>query len=203
MATGTRRSANVKPVAPALYRFDIRQFERMIDAGVFRDEDHVELLEGVLVAKMTKHQPHNISVSQTGGALRVALPAGWHVAEEKPVLINRRNRPEPDIAVIRGRPGDYPVQPPGPKDIALLVEVAETSYAQDRGLKWRRYAAARIPCYWIINLATKQVEVYSSPAGRGKSARYATCTTFAATDEVPVVVEGVEVGRVRAADLLA
>lgn len=201
MATGSRHQATAN--APALYRFDVGQVDRMIDAGVFRDEDHVELLEGVLVAKMTKHQPHNISVGKAANALRRTVPAGWTISEEKAVLINRRTRPEPDIAVIRGSFDDYPVRPPGPKDIAILVEVSDSTYRQDRGLKWRLYASARVALYWIVNLATRQVEVYSAPTGRGKSASYAACTTFAATDEVPVVVEGVEVGRVRAADLLA
>jgi Uma2 family endonuclease len=199
MATGTHRQATSKPAAPALYRFDVEQFERMIDAGVFREGDHVELLGGLLVGTMTKNEPHNFAVDQAGDKLRATVPAGYFVREEKSLTLGRSWRPEPDIAVFRGVREDLRNRAYGASDVVLLVEVADTTYAQDRGPKWRRYAAARIPVYWIINLATRQVEVHSAPAGKGSSAHYATCATFAATDEVPVVVDGVEVGRIAAA----
>ena len=54
------RPATASGVVP--YRLTVRQFEKMIDAGIFRDEDHVELLGGLLVDKMVKHPPHNVAV---------------------------------------------------------------------------------------------------------------------------------------------
>ena len=89
------------------YRLTVRQFEKMIDAGVFRDEDHVELLGGLLVDKMVKHPPHNVAVGSLAALFRVLLGPGWFVNEEKSIQLGRWSRPEPDVAVIRGRLKDY------------------------------------------------------------------------------------------------
>ena len=197
MATITRPTTTTLPV----YRLTVRQFERMISANVFPEGDHVELLGGILVDKMTKHQPHNFTVGQAADSVRRVTPHGWHVIEEKSVALGRRWRPEPDLAVIRGDRTDYPDRLPGPGDIVLSVEVADTTYATDRGVKWRRYAAARVPIYGIINLPTRRVEVYSDPVGRGKTATYRVTASYGVADEVPVVIEGREVGRIAVKDI--
>jgi Uma2 family endonuclease len=183
------------------YRFSVRQFERMIDAGVFPDNARLELIAGILMTKMTKSDPHDVAVAEIGETLRELLTSGWVVREEKSVVLGKRDRPEPDVAVVRGRHSDYRRRAPGVADIAFIVEVADTSYAKDRGVKWSRYARAGIPTYWIVNLPARQVEVYSGPAIAGKSASYQKAVTFVLADEVPVVVDGQEVGRIPVKDL--
>ena len=199
MATDTKPAT-----APALslYRLTTRQFEAMCVAGVFPEGAHVELLGGRLVDKMTKHPPHVITLGATDDAVRRLLLPGWFVNVEQPIRLGRFWRPEPDLAVVRGRRHDYPKMPPGASDLALLVEVSDTTYAKDRGVKWRRYAAARVGIYWIVNLATKAVEVYTDPAGRGKSAAYRQCQVYGIDAEVPVVIDGREVGRIAVKDIL-
>ncbi len=184
------------------YRLTVGQFERMIDAGVFRDEDHVELLGGLLVDKMVKKPPHNVAVGSLAAELRGLLPAGWFVNEEKSIQLSRWSSPEPDVAVIRGRLKDYGGRNPTAKAIGIIAEVADSFYAKDRGEKWRQYAAAKIPVYWIVNLPQPQIEVYMSPAGRGKAARYGDCKIYGAGDQVPVILEGRELGRIAVQDVL-
>jgi Uma2 family endonuclease len=198
MATQTRASGS--GLVP--YRLSVRQFERMIDAGVFPEGARVELIGGLLVDKMTKNDPHDACVAQLGESLRPMLPAGWSVREEKSVVLGGRDRPEPDVAVVRGRPLDFFRRAPRPPDIGLLVEVADTTYVKDRGSKWHRYARAGTPYYWIVNLPARQVEVYSAPARVGKSATFRDVATYRITDEVPVIIEGSEVGRIPVKDLL-
>jgi hypothetical protein len=67
------------------------------------------------------------------------------IREEKPLLIGRYWAPKPDIAVLRGSDMTYVARHPRPRDVALLVEVSDTTYHRDRGRKWRRYAAAGVP----------------------------------------------------------
>ena len=192
-----RSSSGIVP-----YRLTVRQFERMIDAGVFRDEDHVELLGGLLVDKMVKKDPHNFSVGELGEALREILKPDWMVREEKSVVLGRFWRPEPDIAVARGPGTRYRSSAPRRADLGLLAEVADASYPNDRGMKWRRYAAAGVAVYWILNLPQRQLEVYSVPSGRGKLAAYRDVQLFGPDDEVPVILEGRERGRIKIGDLL-
>lgn len=184
------------------YRLSVRQFERMIDAGIFPDGAHVELLAGILVNKMTKNDPHDFAVGQLAENLRSLLAAGWTVREEKSVVLGKRDRPEPDIAVARGQHRDYARRAPRPADVLMLVEVADTSYAKDRGVKWSRYARAGIPVYWIVNLTTQEIEVCSTVVGVGKTAGYRDVAKFGVGGKVPVVIDGQEVGRVAVKELI-
>ena len=95
--------------------------------------------------------------------VRATLPRIWG-RKEDPVRIPDFDEPEPDVAVVRGNRDDYRDRIPEPKDIVLLVEVAESTLVRDQGEKRRAYANGGILDYWIINLVARQVEGYSNPA---------------------------------------
>ena len=198
--TTTQSPANDARWKP--YRLSVRQFLAMIDAGIFPHDAHVELLGGVLVQMMTKGDPHDYTLGMVAEELRRSTPDGWVLREDKSLQLNRRSRPEPDVAIVRGPLQQYRKRTPHASETALVVEVAESSYAYDRGEKWRAYAAAKIPIYWIVNLEKRQIEVYSDPAGRGKNASYREAATFGAEAEVPVFIDSREVGRLRVKDIL-
>jgi Putative restriction endonuclease len=88
------------------------------------------------------------------------------------------------------------------EDLALLVEIADSSYAKDSGPKLRRYAASRIPVYWIVDLSRRIIEFRTQPYGKGKHAGYGRCDVYLEHDQIPVVLDGVEVGRLAVVDLL-
>jgi hypothetical protein len=133
------------------YRFDVRQFRRMMAAGVFADQK-VELVAG-RVFPVTDRPPHISAVENLHDAIRPMLPSDrWTIREEKPVSFSRFWEPIPDIAVLRGHKSVYKTRLPRPSDVALLIEVSETTYHRDRGPKWRRYAAAGIPVSVIVRL---------------------------------------------------
>jgi Putative restriction endonuclease len=81
---------------------------------------------------------------------------------------------------------------------ALLIEVAETTLDQDRGKKLAAYARGGIPVYWIVNLVDRQVEVYTGPRSDG----YANGVDFTTGLNVPVVVDGIEIGQIAVSDIL-
>jgi Uma2 family endonuclease len=83
-----------------------------------------------------------------------------------------------------------------------MVEVADSSLELDRTTKQRIYARAKIPIYWIVNLIDRQVEVYTNPTGAGAQAKYRNRRIFAENGEVPVVLNGQEVGRIAVRELL-
>jgi Uma2 family endonuclease len=195
--TQSRSSSGVVP-----YRLTVRQFERMIDAGIFRDEDHIELLGGRLVDKMTTNDPHDLAVDQLGAILTLGLPIEWIARQEKSVILGRFWRPQPDIVVARGPRKRYGSGAPRAADLGMLIEVADSSYAKDRGKKWQKYAACGVRVYWIVNLPLRQIEVYTSPSGRGKSAGYKDVQIYGADDEVPLIIEGRELGRITVRDVL-
>jgi Uma2 family endonuclease len=201
----TTSSANARPSTKSglvPYRLTVRQFKRMIDARIFSDDERVELLGGVLVDSMTKNDPHNFTVGELGEALRVIVKRERVVREEKSIVLGRYSRPEPDLAIARGPRSRYRVVSPTPLDLELLIDVADTTYAIDRGKKWTQYAASRIPVYWIVNLPERRVEVYSEPSGRGKAASYQSTVMYGPDDKVPVVLQGRELGQLKVREIL-
>jgi len=183
------------------YRLSVRQFELMIDAGVFDDGARVELIAGLLVDTRAKNDPHDAAVTQIAEKLRGVLPSAWTIHEEKSVVLGKRDRPEPDIAVVHGKPLDFFTRAPRSAEVGMLNEVADTSHAKNRGAKWNRDASASISSYWIVNLPARQIEVYSTIVGAGKSAAYRDGFVYGLDAEMPVVLEGREVGRILVKEL--
>lgn len=151
------------------YRLSVRQVERMLDAGVFPDGSRFELIDGRLVQRTTKHEPHNFCVDNLAKRLETLVRPLAYVREEKSLKSGRWHWPEPDIHVVRGRRADYRAQGPRARDVPLIIEVADTTYAKYRGRKWRLYALVGIPAYRIVRLPERVVEVYVSPHGRGRA----------------------------------
>jgi len=200
------QAAHARPIGSGIipYRVTVREFERMIDAGVFPESAHIELLTGILSEmpdKMTKNHRHDYVIAVLAERLRALIGTGWIVREEKAIQLGTHWRPEPDLAVARGPHSRYGTGHPKAADLALLVEAADASYEKDRGLKLRRYAAAGIAMYWIVNIARRQVEVFSEPSGRGASATYRDNKIFRSGDVIPVVIEGRETGRIPVDDI--
>jgi Uma2 family endonuclease len=186
-------------IVPELYRLTVDQYERMVEAGILTENDRVELINGLLRTKMSKNTPHILATKTGLRALAPIIGNGWHAAKEDPIRIPARNaEPEPDLSVVRGLPEDYAQRVPEPYDIALVVEVSESTLDYDRIEKLLVYAAARIPTYWIINLIDRQVEVYSDPGPDD----YRSRQIYRPGDLVAVVIDGVEIGRIAVIDLL-
>ncbi len=184
------------------YRLTVEQFEKMIDAGVFPDRPRVELLGGVLFRNMTKNDPHNFAVGFMGSVLNRLLEPAWLAQEEKPVILGKFWRPEPDIAVIRGPRERYRKRAPRNEDPGLLIEVCDATYSKDRGIKYRGYAAAGVGTYWIVNLPQKRIEVYSQPSGQGKTAAFQEAKSYGTNGEVPLILDGQERGRIAVNDVV-
>lgn len=184
-----------------IYRLSVDQYRRMIEQGILTPEDRVELLEGVLVPKMAINPPHRIATRLVRVALERILPPGWYADQQQPIA-TAESVPEPDVAVIRGETTDYPDRHPGPDDLALVVEVADSSPARDQAEKKRIYARSGIAVYWLVNLPARRIEVYSDPTGPADAPDYRAWRDYGTEDMVPVVVAGRELARLAVRDLL-
>jgi Uma2 family endonuclease len=172
----------------------------MIQAGILREDDPVELLEGWIVCKMTRNPPHDVAVALAGAMLIRLLPHGWHVRQQSAITTDD-SEPEPDVAVVRGDARRYRGRHPGPSDVVAVMEVADTSLTRDRIDKASIYGRAGVPVYWIVNLSEGKVEVYSDPTGPGPSAGYRARTDFTRGQSVPLRTGGQDL-IVRVDDLL-
>ena len=182
-------------------RFSVDEYHRMIDAGVLDEMDRVELLDGYVVLKMPRNPPHDSTIQRVQKRLFRLLPPGWDVRIQSAVTLPE-SEPEPDLAVVRGDDSLYQARHPGPADVGLLVEVADSSLDRDRTDKGRIYAQAGIACYWIVNLIDRQVEVYTAPSGATPAPAYGQRQDFAPGSAVPLWLDGALVASLPAADLL-
>src|SRR5262249_18396502 len=108
------------------------------------------------------------------------------------------NEPEPDLLVARGDDVRYLERHPQPSEIALVVEVSDTTYHRDRYEKYPAFAASGIPIYWIVNLSRRCIEVYTDPAPDG----YRSQRDYHAGDVVPVIIDGTPLGQIAVDDIL-
>jgi len=187
------------PSPACIYRLTVDQYEAMVAAGIFSKRDRLHLIDGILVTKMTKKPPHVIACELTRDSLLRILPTGWRVTTEAPIRIPDYNEPEPDITVVRGnaRDAEYRRRHPEPGDVALIVEVADTSLQADFKAA-NTYAGAGVPVYWVINLLDQQVTVFSDPGPAG----YRSAEHLMVGHAIPVVIDSVEIGRVDVAAIL-
>ncbi len=193
--------------ALSVWRLSVGQYHEMIRSGILHNGDPIELLEGVLVPKRTRNPPHRIAVTQLRDLLMRLVGSGWHVETQEAVTLET-SEPEPDLTVIRGSVRDYPDRHPGPNDIGLVVEVADSSLAHDRGQKKRVYARAGIVEFWIVNLIDEQIEVYSDPtrpvdpSDQSTQPDYRQRLVFTPGQSLPVTLDGVEAGSIAVSQVL-
>jgi Uma2 family endonuclease len=195
--------ANVSLQPPTLpvRRFAVDEYHRMTQMGILTDDDAVELLEGLIVPKMPRNPPHDCAVELAEEAIRPRLPAGWRVRVQS-AITTTDSEPEPDVMIVSGSARDHRDRHPGPPELALLVEVSDTTLARDRGEKARLYARAGVVCYWIINLIDRQIEVYTDPSGPDANPSYRHRQDYAAGDSVPLIVAGQAIPQIAGAELL-
>jgi Uma2 family endonuclease len=137
------------------------EYDRLIDVGFFRPGEHLELLGGDLVVSEPQGTLHATAVGLVEDTLRACFGSGWVVRVQMPIALDDESEPEPDVAVVAGTRRDYVTAHPSRP--ALLVEVAESSLAEDRGTKAALYARAGITDYWILNLVDRVLEVCRNP----------------------------------------
>ena len=200
MASIARVSQAVVSAEP-IWRLSVDQYHEMVRLGILGEDDPIELLEGLLIAKMTKNPAHSTVAYITREAIAEILPKGWHARGEQPIT-TVDSEPEPDVVIVRGNPRDYLQRHPAPSDVALVVEVADSSLQRDQTLKKRIYARAGIAVYWVMNLLDRRIEVYREPAAAAKPPDYRHRQDYGTGDNILVEIEGVEVGLLAVKELL-
>ena len=146
---------------PRLRRWTRDEYYRMAELGWFRGK-RVFLLSGEIFEMAGQGNWHSVAIGKGLDVLRnVFPPERFWVRPQLPLdLDDGTSEPEPDLAVVPGKPDDYRTHP---STALLIIEVSDTSLALDRRKKSPYYAAAQVPEYWIVNLYDRQLEVHRQP----------------------------------------
>jgi Uma2 family endonuclease len=141
-------------------RWTKEEYYRLGELGFFQNQ-RVELIEGRLMVHSPQKPLHSAVVDRVDEILGPLFGTGYLVRCQLPLDLGQILEPEPDVAVVAGTGWQY--LNAHPTSAELLVEVAETTLAFDRGRKGSLYARAGIADYWVVNLVDRQLEVYRNP----------------------------------------
>ncbi len=181
--------------AVRLHCWSRAEYDLMIEAGIFTEDDHVELLDGEIIDMTPQKSLHATAISLVDAAIRkVIATEEYYVRIQLPLALDDLSQPEPDITVVRGGPRDY--RDAHPTTAVLVVEVSDATLSYDRGKKLEAYARSSIPEYWVLNLKDGSLEVYREPQGIAYHAQ----TSVGALESVQPLVFPEE--NVRVQDLL-
>jgi Uma2 family endonuclease len=150
----------VQTIVRKTYRWTVDEYHQMVDLGWFQDQ-RVELIDGEILERPVPNNPHVVAMSLTEDALRSAFGSGFWIRPQSPITLGSASEPEPDLAVVPGKPRDYTSHP---TTALLVVEISDSSLSYDRKEKASLYARAGIADYWIVNLVNGQLEVCRDPA---------------------------------------
>ena len=155
-------------VLPARHKLDVDDYHRMGETGILGGDDRVELIDGDVIDMAPIGQDHAGTVDVLTRALVMACGERAIVRVQNPLRLDRLNELQPDVAILRPREDFYRRgDPPGPADVLLVVEVADSSLRYDRRVKLPLYARAGIGEVWIVDLRRRMVDVHRVPAGDG------------------------------------
>lgn len=155
------------PVQAPRRLFTVDEFHQMAEAAIFGENDRLELLSGEIVEMTPIGSRHSACVSRLNQWLGRHLGEGFIVRVQDPVRLDDRSEPQPDLVVVKARADFYRDAHPGPPDVLLVIEVADTSAEVNRLEKVPLYSRSGIPEVWVVDLSTGQIEVYRAPTSGG------------------------------------
>jgi Uma2 family endonuclease len=159
-------------------RWTREEYERLVEEGFFQPGERLELVDGYIYEMTPQSSRHAVGVRLARRALDRAFPGGFDILVQMPLALGADSEPEPDLAVVPGDPRDHLAS--HPTSAVLVVEVSDTSLHHDRERKAGLYARAGVPDYWILMMASRQLEVLRDP----KDGVYRSRTILRAGDTI-------------------
>lgn len=151
------------PVMARHWKLSVRDYRRMAKAGILREDDRVELIEGELIAMTPIGAPHAGLANRINKLFAPRLIERATLCIQNPIHLGKHSEPQPDFALLRYRADDYIGALPVAEDVLLLVEIADSSGRYDRKIKIPLYARHGIAEYWIVDLKKRCIEVHLDP----------------------------------------
>lgn len=143
--------------------FNVAEYYRMAAAGIFSEDDRVELIEGEIIEMNPIGSRHAACVGRLTELLGRLAGDKAIVWVQNPVQVNDYSEPLPDVALLKRRDDFYAQANPQPTDVLLIIEVADSSVEYDHEIKIPLYARAGIAEVWLVNLPKDTIEIYTLP----------------------------------------
>jgi len=145
------------------HRFTVGEYHQLSQAGILSENKRVELIEGEIIEMVPIGSKHAACVNRLNQLFFNKAGQQTVVSVQNPIRLDKHSEPQPDLALLKPCPDFYADEHPGPQDVLLVVEVAETSQEYDREVKLPLYARAGIPEVWLVDLKEEVVVSYREP----------------------------------------
>ena len=152
---------------PRRHAYSVDDYYRMAETGILRPGDRVELIDGEIIDRAPIGSRHAAAVKRIAQALSLSLGDRAIVSVQDPIRLDPYSEPQPDIALLRPREDFYAGAHPGPGDVLLLVEVADSTLRFDRDTKLPLYARHGIPEVWLVDIENAQFTIHRDPQAHG------------------------------------
>ena len=147
--------------------FTVQEYHLMSDAGIFGNNERVELIEGEIITMAAIGKRHAARVDRLADLCYEQVRRRAIIRVQNPISLNDKSEPQPDIALVQPRADFYEESLPNSENILLLVEVADSTIDYDRDVKIPNYARSGIQEVWLWDLEANCLEVYRLPTANG------------------------------------
>ncbi len=147
---------------PRPHRLTVEEYYRMAEVGLLAHDARVELIEGEIIDMAPIGSRHAEVVDRLGKRLHAATGEVATVGVQRPVRLDSRSEPQPDLVLLK--PRSYANAHPTPRDVLLLIEVSDSTLRFDRDTKVALYARHGIAEVWLVDLVTPALHVFRHPS---------------------------------------
>jgi len=147
--------------------FTVKEYHLMNEAGVFGEDDRVELIEGEIIQMAAIGTRHATCVRRLIRQFRQLPEESAILDVQNPIQLTERTEPQPDVLLLEPRADYYATAHPIPSEVLLLVEVSDSTIDFDRNVKVANYARSGIQEVWLWDLEANCLEVYRDPTENG------------------------------------
>ena len=156
------------PEAAAFKYWTVKEYRQMSELGILDTDDRTELIEGQILVMAAKGTPHVLGLRLLAVVFDTLLANQlFFVSTQDPIQLNDFSEPEPDLAIVRGTALDYADRHPDPDDLALVVEVADSTLKYDCEVKDKLYAQSGIEDYWVLDVKNRKLHIFRNPTATG------------------------------------
>jgi Uma2 family endonuclease len=156
-----------QPKEPGRYQFSIEEYHHLVDTGFFTREDRVELIEGELIMMPPPSPDHSAHTTSLRMKIERKLPDDVILRIADSITLPPLSEPEPDLCIVRRRADFYKKAHPTAKDVLQVIEISKSSLDFDTGQKAVIYGRAGIREYWVLDLPSRCLHVFTAPGKQG------------------------------------
>ena len=174
---------------PQRHRITVEHFYRMAEAGLFGEDERVELIDGEVIDVPPMGHRHAGTLDHLARLLADAVQPHAIVRQQLPLRLGLDSEPLPDVAIVKPRRDYYKGSHPTPADALFVVEVSSTTLRFDLDVKVPIYARHGVAEAWVLDVGGEQVHYYRSL----RDAAYTVSGTAALSGPLAITALGIEI----------